>query len=341
MSPENPENDRLKNDDEIIGKFLSMKVNKSKVETKCPSPEDLASFIDGTLEKKLRDSIMGHISSCNECYEVFSDTIKIQGEISNIECHEVPPDTLEVQDELPKESWVNTLIFKFMPYPVAVAAAILVMLFVFRGNVSNELSFVKDRVAALIEDIDKGSIPPLYEDSSAYSLGFADTSTPERTAFKIGIYLTDLEVVMTAGDKERTLWHIGEIISLSKSIKKDDDKTGRFFDGLWEENKSGIPLRRIAGRIDPKIITDDDSLLYILLFGKWCEGGRIAAISRKREFYKAGDVRTFINGLDDSSLPDGVLESLENIEEIMGKEVFTEKQYNKLEKEFDGLISLF
>ncbi len=339
MSVENSEYDRLNNDDKIIGGFLSMKVNERKVEAKCPSPEDLASFIDGTLENRLRDSIMGHISSCNECYEVFSDTIKIHGEISNIECCEVPPDSLKVQDELPKESWSKVLIFKFMPYPVAVAAAILVMLYVFRDTVSNELSFVKERMAILVEDIDKGLIPSLYEDSSMYSLGFADTSTPERTAFKIGVYLTDLEVVMTAGDKEETLLYIGEIISLSRGIK-DSGKTGMFLDGLLEENKSGIPLRQIAGRIDPEVITDDNSLLFILLFGQWCEGGSIAAISRKREFYNTGDVRAFINGFDDGSLPEGVLELLVNIEAIVGKEVLTEKQYKKLEKEFESLLLL-
>ncbi len=172
MSVENSKKDSLNNDDKIIGKFLSMKVNERKVETKCPSPEDLASFIDGTLEKKLRDSIMGHISSCNECYEVFSDTIKIQGEISNIECYEAPPDTIKVQDELPKESWVNTLIFKFMPYPVAVAAAILVMLYVFRDNVSNELSFVKERMAILVEDIDKEAVWSISRDLDIYFLSW-------------------------------------------------------------------------------------------------------------------------------------------------------------------------
>lgn len=66
----NNKNDRLTSrKDDMIGEFLSSMVNKEKANTKCPSLEDIAVFLDGKLNDMDRDAIMGHVS-LGKCFHV-------------------------------------------------------------------------------------------------------------------------------------------------------------------------------------------------------------------------------------------------------------------------------
>ncbi|MFV1977576.1 MAG: zf-HC2 domain-containing protein, partial [Candidatus Scalindua sp.] len=121
---ENNKNDRLIDvENEMIGKFLSMEVNNRKPDTACPSDEHLAAFMDGNLNDADKDALMGHVSSCDECYDLFTEVISIQ-------------------EEPAKDSWLDTkvIVFKFVAYSLAAAAVILIMFFVFRDNSINKLS---------------------------------------------------------------------------------------------------------------------------------------------------------------------------------------------------------
>lgn len=46
----------------------------------CPEPEVLGAFIDGRLSGEERRRVVVHLDSCADCYEVFSETVRFQGE---------------------------------------------------------------------------------------------------------------------------------------------------------------------------------------------------------------------------------------------------------------------
>jgi len=58
--------------DEILGRALSKTIKSDAIADQCPPLEDLSAFIDGTLDEQRRDTIMGHLSHCDKCYEVVS-----------------------------------------------------------------------------------------------------------------------------------------------------------------------------------------------------------------------------------------------------------------------------
>lgn len=321
------ENDRLINvENNMIGKFLSMEVNKGNPDTTCPSEEHLAAFLDGNLNAADRDAVMGHVSSCDDCHELFTEIINIQEELSK-------------EEEPSKVSWLNPkfLVFKFVPYSLA-AAAILAMFYLFRDNSIDRLSFVKERVAILAADIDSESFSYAHSESSTYDYSFTDAPTLKSISFRIGISLADIEMVTTAGNKESTIGLLNNIVALLKSMKVSG-RSILFCEDMKKEIEEGGSLKQFTGRIDNAIFAEIDEPVFVRL-GQWCEGGRIAAAQRKMEYYNIDDIRAFMKMLEKESLPEGVLKSLHEIGKVVKAGVYAEKQFRQLEKEHENLILL-
>ena len=331
MSEENKENIRLNSrGDEMLGRYISMEVNKVEADTICPSEEDLAAFIDNTIDYVERDRIAGHLSSCNDCYEVFSVATELQ--------EEAP---VELQEEAPVESWfsVKSIIFRYVPYSfAAAAAAFLIMIYIFRDISVDKLSFVGDRVAVLAEDVDKESIPYLFRQGPADLYGFADMSSGEGSAFMTGVYLADLELALLLDDKASALRLLSELVVLLKAAKGTDESI-TLYKNMEIEIGKGASLKQFTGRAE-KTVPGVEEPLYVR-FGQWCEGGRIAAIERKSKFYFTDDVGTFIKEFESAGLPKGLLDSLYEIKRAVIEEAYTEKQFRKLQREFESLILLF
>ena len=323
MSEENKENIRLNSrGDEMLGRYISMEVNKVEADTICPSEEDLAAFIDNTIDYVERDRIAGHLSSCNDCYEVFSVAT-------------------ELQEEAPVESWfsVKSIIFRYVPYSFAAAAAVfLIMISGISLLYDDKLSFVGDRVAVLAEDVDKESIPYLFRQEPADLYGFADMSSGEGSAFRTGVYLADLELALLLDDKASALRLLSELVVLLKAAKGTDESI-TLYKNMEIEIGKGASLKQFTGRAE-KTVPGVEEPLYVR-FGQWCEGGRIAAIERKSKFYFTDDVGTFIKEFESADLPKGILDSLYEIKRIVIEEAYTEKQFRKLQREFESLILLF
>ena len=323
MSEEKKENIRLNSsEDEMLGRYISMEVNKVEADTVCPSEEDLAAFIDNTIDYVEKDRIAGHLSLCNDCYEVFSVATALQ-------------------EEAPGESWfsVKSIIFRYIPYSfAAAAAAILIMIYVFRDISVDKLSSVGDRVAVLAEDVDKESIPYLFRQEPADLYGFADMSSGEGSAFRTGVYLADLELALLLDDKASALRLLSELVVLLKAAKGTDESI-TLYKNMEIEIGKGASLKQFTGRAE-KTVPGVEEPLYVR-FGQWCEGGRIAAIERKSKFYFTDDVGTFIKEFESAGLPKGLLDSLYEIKRAVIEEAYTEKQFRKLQREFESLILLF
>jgi CHAT domain-containing protein len=48
----------------------------------CPDLETIAAYVDGRLEAGARETVAAHLSTCEECYEVFTETVRFQGEVA-------------------------------------------------------------------------------------------------------------------------------------------------------------------------------------------------------------------------------------------------------------------
>ncbi len=332
--------DRLMNmEDEMIGKLLSMNINKEKVKMECPSEEELACFIEGKLDDVTRDALMGHMNSCDDCYDTFKSAIEIQRELEEEEYNETVSDTVPVEDEIPGISVtpLKSVILRFMPYPLAAAAAILIMFYVFRDISIRELSFVKDRVAVLVKYMGDESVPSSYKHETSHNLGFSDTYSTRGEAFSIGVFLTDLEIALTVEDKENALVLLNDVLVLLNG-GGEAGKSTAFYESVKKDIEEGASLKEFAMQIYMAANEDHDP--DYVRFGQWCEGGRIAAVKGIEEYYNVNDIETFIKWQENEDLPKGVLISLQKMERIVSEAVYAEKQYMLLKKEFMNIIVL-
>jgi hypothetical protein len=58
--------------DEILGRALARAIKENAQGDQCPSDEVLSAFVDGTLNEQEREAVVGHLTHCNNCYEVVS-----------------------------------------------------------------------------------------------------------------------------------------------------------------------------------------------------------------------------------------------------------------------------
>lgn len=308
----------------MFGKFLSTKINREKkVISMCPTQEDIAAFLDDKLNDSEKDVIMGHLSACTDCHEVFVAAINIQEELASTKSN-LPP---------------RKILFKIISYSSAAAAAILITFFIARGVSMSKLSFVEHRVASLAKEIDKDSLPSLFirEPSAVY--GFAASYSVNSEAFNIGVCLTKLEITMMQEDKEDAILLIDETIRLLKDIK-GADKSIESCTSIKKEIEDGISMRKLASQIEKTVSGFKDPLHVYVRFGQWCEGGRIAAFHKTEKFFDPADVNAFIKKLEKKNMPKGVSLSLQEIKKIIGEGTYSEKQFRKLEKEYENLILL-
>jgi|TARA_B100000315_G_scaffold67777_1_gene61674 hypothetical protein len=337
------ENNRLINvENEMIGKYLSMEINREKVDTECPSQERLAAFLDDKLGDADRNALVGHISSCSDCHELLTEVIGMQEEEGVEECPEVLSETVTVQEEPQWNSWFSAraILLRYVPYSLAAAAAVfLIMLYVSRDTEIEKLSFVKERVAALADDIGDDSVPSLFGNGPSYYFGFAGTYSANGAAFRTGVCLTDIRIEAMAENKEEVSILLGSITGLLKSMKASD-RTIQACEGIKIEVDKGESLRESAAMADEAVFIETDEPLFVR-FGQWCEGGRVAAVIRTEDYYNINDVRRFVSVLEREGLPLGISRSLSDIESIVDAGVFTGVEFRVLEKEFENLISLF
>lgn len=65
--------------DSVIGKALTVRMISGQASDEaCISLEEIAAFIDGTIPDVDLNRIMGHLSRCERCYQVFSMTSELQ-----------------------------------------------------------------------------------------------------------------------------------------------------------------------------------------------------------------------------------------------------------------------
>ena len=61
----------------------------------CPPLEDIAAFIDGTINHKKRELLIEHIDKCSLCYETLTGTLDSQKEFPNFLEEDKSADVLE------------------------------------------------------------------------------------------------------------------------------------------------------------------------------------------------------------------------------------------------------
>jgi len=312
---------RLNERDAMIGRFISKAINKEKAEDACPYTETIAAFIDGRLKGEEREKIIRHLSACNKCYELFSETIKTMEDVSRCSKAEV------------KRPFRRRVYYVF-----AAAAVLLILLTITLQQIRFSPPTVTEKIILISENRDKELLVTLLRDHSKRGYGFSGELPLTRRYFTIGLYLTDLELSLMTGNRVRSLELLSILTLMHKSIE-GTEKVILFYKEMIKEIEDGVSLRQLAGMSEEIVFEDKEAILYIR-FGQWVEGGRLAAALEKGEYFDIDDARFFIQELESNGFPMGVIESLHEIEEILKKRAFSKREFRRLERLFKSLAEL-
>lgn len=324
--------------------FASIRTNYP--EGSCPTAEDLACFIDGTLSPEEAARVTEHLASCESCFEVYSGVLQFQLESEPAaEGGDVIPFPISGWRKVTKPRWVVSSLaallliglgggyFYFLAPPAPLMTADLTA--PFQGKTGLAESFWRGEVTRGLEETEPGNELP-----------------PDTAAFRIGVQLVNLQVSLRNDDGPTAT---GVVIPAILGTLKDQIGTGDLQKSYgWitstieKGKKTGKPTPHDLLPQVSRLATESRAYLDPLYFdlGQWVEAGRIAAISHSPAFFQQSDNQTFLRralwrdrlSFKDSKLPEGSRKELEAIQQILSKSDLQPDDYDRLKQHFKNIL---
>ena len=300
-----------------------------------PSSEELAAYIDGTLDEAERERITEHLASCEECYAVYSETLHFQLEPSQ------PPDKNVVDFPKPparQPSWW---------WRAAAAAVVLLCL---GGSV---LLLTAPKLATS----EVAGIVPSPSSDEAFWNGKTmrgDGASPEaevpygQISFGMGVKIVDLQVALQANRKQASETAFAGIYNLLGSLAGGSDLQKEYegvrYSRVKRSRSELLPATTRLAR-EAKDLLDKEPLD----FGQWVEAGRVTSFLRDPKFLQQPANRFFLSrflwrqklGLSETKADPEVLQALEEISRLLGKGSLAQSDYDKLRRSFDRILDIY
>jgi hypothetical protein len=300
----------------------------------CPSPEEVAAFLDGKLPPRERERVAAHLADCQRCYEVFAGAARF------LEDH-------PAGEESPRGG-----LFRFpfsrgrtgpMTRFLALAASLLLMAFlgyfVWRGFFSTPTLNLAS-VAGPLEGA-PGVAANLYESPVYRGPGDEGDGNWDPELFLAGVRLLDLRLSAQAGDVDRARRAledladaVEEIPFLEKMASELREEAARVTDA--ESLRGTLPAieREVEAELGETLFFD---------FGLWAEAGRLSAASRNPELFEHRANRRFLKRLlaevpGRLDTPDAVMEDLRHIQRLGAARHLDSADFQALQARFAEII---
>lgn len=276
----------------------------------CPELEELAAFVDGKLSGAERDAVVEHLASCEACYEVYAETLRIQEDLGP---RAVP--AADEDEEGPEPAPV-------VPHPrsfgwawragVALAAAVLLAVgllwFLSRPKlvpVADLARFIEPGSSSLLEGEDWATHDWPRFRGVAPRLGQTDRDSAIR-AFRLGVHAVDLEASVRLGDSdgaEAQTFQIesllGDLVFSQPYVLLCRELRDRINAGASREEI----LKSAFGLMDELTQVEDPPVdeLYFS-FGKWVEKSRVLALTGDPRYFSESEFDRFLRRFESAEL---------------------------------------
>lgn len=318
---------RLNSQDLTLGGLLARGIPGGTNMTDCLTMEMLSEFIDGKLTHENREKVVAHLNNCELCYSTVSES-------------------LGIGEELNKQK--RTRINKYLAYsiPTALAAA-AVLLVVFRiSPPAHEFISAPEREVArqqapieknprskknielptrsfageLADRLAKTNNAAVFtriagtQHAPQAAYGFSSFLPLDKTAFRIGVCLADLELALKAKDKEKIKVFVKKLIELLKPM---ESSYGLIPSIIERDVNSGKETGHYEGfsRAVEALFENKKEAVF-LKFGTWVEAAGLAAEARDAAFFQPANVSGFKKELENIGVPAGTMKNLKQLELI-------------------------
>lgn len=302
----------------------------------CPEPEVLAAFLDGRLSGKERRRVVAHLDACGDCYELFSEAVRFQGE-------EEPRGRLVGAERFGRPRWL---------WPAVAAAAVLVVLVavpilrmeserpVVATLTGGEEAVSSRQLVASLAVPDTAELASALRPRLAEGPGFAERTSREAAAFRAGVWLVHVQAAGRAAEADPAEKGLRELAATLEdagvAARLDEDvrealaaaKAERFGDVA---EAAGAIERRTRALLPP----------LPLALGAWAEAGRLAAATGDTAYFASPGFAMLYERTADADLPASVGESLTRIRELAQDGEVDPAELEELEEQFRELTATY
>jgi hypothetical protein len=299
----------------------------------CPTDEELAAFLDGTLTKAERARVTAHLADCESCYEIFAGSVHFLLDSPSVEAGG------QVLPFVSKREGGGGGIRRWLP---AAAAAVVVAALGYGGY--KELS-EPPTLAALVAPVAHRSGVAEKINVTRFRGGGDDEDDllSSRPPFLVGARLVDLRLGLQAGDSAKASDLLRDIGNQLKKVSFVDEEADRYIQeaNVLEKQATAEELRRIDASLPArdKEFEEIFSSFSPFDFGKWTEAGRLAAETQAPGFFGWRNrwyLRRLLKNKD--AYEEGVAEHLAEIERIWDRGNLQSKDYQELSRQFGEIV---
>lgn len=275
----------------------------------CPDLEELAAFVDGRLEDDARAAVVEHLASCEDCYEVYAETLRV---IEDLEAEPVAVDDEAANDDLaPVVRHPRSFPWAWPTAAAALAAAAVVLVlrlpdFLSTSRTSGELV----AVAGIRGETDLGEW---------YAHGWSTTRgpnpyeylSPEERSFRVGVRFVDLRSALALEDRD-----VAQNLAAELALLIEADGLGlQYFlsESLRGDFGPGAPMERlneIAAQTEESFVPENETYFEL---GKQIETARLAALIGNARYFE-GHFRRYLRRLERDKLDKELAQSLADFE---------------------------
>lgn len=292
----------------------------------CPDLEDLAAFADGRLAAGRRAAVVEHLASCEGCYEVYAETLRVSEELAAVEDEPANDELAPVVVHPRSFRWA-------WPAAAALAAAAAIVLvlrlpdFLSTSRTSGEL------VAA-------AGIGPESRLGNEWDVhGWTETRgstnpygrlSPEERWFRIGVRVVDLRGALAIGGRDVASGIVAQIVLLLES--EEFAIQNILYEPMREALESDAPtesLIEMGSQAEEHLFPENAAYFEL---GKWVEAARLAAIAGEARYFESREFRGFLRRLPREELPASVVEKLAELETLIKTEPDTKALADLLAK---------
>ncbi|MBF0288109.1 MAG: hypothetical protein HQM14_09850 [SAR324 cluster bacterium] len=296
----------------------------------CPSVENIAALLDQNLHAEKRNDMMDHMDECEQCHELYAQTMKTQENVAWLLLREKLKETISIEALRGHNPWRYVLLST-----VAAACVLLLWMQVWQP----EFPLSTGKMAVLLTQ----------QSSAAELLDLADEPVPktpqafvsqqvlEKEAVQIGIILMDLELSFLAGNKDKVQEYLHSLNHHLTIIAEPASIVATYQETL-QKIRDGVPLQQLVNHNESidMFFRNHPVAVYFEL-GKWTESGKLAARAGVPDFLDQADVTYFREQLNPTKAPDKVMTYIELIETIRSKETISSTEMTQLANLFYGI----
>jgi hypothetical protein len=343
--------------DRQLGKSLTGAIASTVSQEQCPSLEEIAALVDGTLQESRRDEIMGHLAGCDTCYQVFLSTKKLVREHSGNTSKVFIPPLIAVAVVMAvalcvvlkqtgtENQTIAVRVEKDVPQAAKPGQETAPVLTAREGARPGKLKEPAPMTARTLAGMLASTIEPerlrkIPGSAAGRAYGFADKADTEVAAFRLGVSCTDLELALQLEDRESALMHLNRILSLLDTFDRKK-RSVYSLEQARNQLEADAPLGKFRGVTDGLRAVFLNRPRLFLSFGEWCEAARFAAAAESRTFFSTTSISHLQNILPPKNTPAESVKALSTmLTQLQGREV-SRSEFALLEKRITAVIQQY